>query len=49
MSEIPTPLDLTSELDTDCTNGNPWCVYGEPHEHGFACDKSCPCWEHLTA
>lgn len=43
MSE-PTPLDLTFEDGTDCTNGNPWCVYPEPHTHGgFACDGSCPC------
>lgn len=39
-----TPLDLNFEFGTDCTNGNPWCVYPEPHKHGgFACDETCPC------
>ena len=42
MSE--TELDLNFDKGTDCTNGNPWCVYPEPHEHGgFACDETCPC------
>lgn len=29
---------------TDCNPGNEWCfTYREPHEHGFACDKTCRC------
>lgn len=41
------PFDFT--WDTDCTDPNDSCDYQESHQHGFACDKSCPCRteEHL--
>ena len=34
---------LTFWWDDDCTDVNEWCDYQEPHEHGFACEPTCPC------
>lgn len=31
-------------LDGPCLSHNRTCAYEEPHEHGFACDRSCVCW-----
>jgi hypothetical protein len=45
-AELATPFDENYEPGTDCTNGNIWCVYPEPHRHGsFDCDRQCPCHE----
>lgn len=35
------PNDFT--WGTDCVDPNDSCDYREPHQHGFACDRSCPC------
>jgi len=44
MTEEATPFDDNYEAGTPCTNGNIWCTYEEPHNHGtFDCDDECPC------
>ena len=48
MEDVPGDLDPPDfTVGTDCGRAAPseWCFYPEPHEHGFACDRSCPCWE----
>lgn len=38
------PLDFTWGVDCGTEFGaSEWCFYQEAHEHGFACDKTCPC------
>lgn len=50
MMTEPTPFDDTYTIGTDCTNGNIWCTYQEPHRHGsFDCDRDCPCWQARSA
>lgn len=43
MSETWIGAPLTFWWSEDCDERNEWCNYREPHEHGFACDKECPC------
>ena len=37
------PLDFTWDTDCGRTAPSEWCFYAEPHQHGFGCDKTCPC------
>jgi hypothetical protein len=37
------PLDFTWGSDCGRMAPSEWCFYREPHEHGFACDRTCPC------
>lgn len=43
MYEMPTNR-ISFHPDTRCVAENEWCRYQEPHKHGFACDRTCPCW-----
>ena len=46
MEDVPAdfdPLDFTWGVDCGRAAASEWCFYREPHEHGFACDKTCPC------
>ena len=37
------PLNFTWGSDCGRTSASEWCFYREPHQHGFACDWTCPC------
>ena len=46
MEDVPgdfDALDFTWGVDCGRTAPSEWCFYREPHEHGFACDRTCPC------
>lgn len=46
----PKVIDLTPDPQTGitpsipCAGDNLACDYPEPHDHGFACNRRCPCW-----
>lgn len=43
MSVWPEETGYVAEIS--CLDGN-GCEYPEPHDHGFACDKTCLCEGH---